>query len=151
VVDANLRSPRLHQYFGVENHHGLSDALKATESIRNFVSPLGRQNLWLLSCGADATKSNSLLISDPMRIRLAELRQYFEYVLVDAPPLSVGSEAMALGRSAEGVILVLKANASRRDSVRKAVQDLQYAGVRVLGAVLNQRTYPIPEVIYTKL
>ena len=151
VVDANLRSPRLHQYFGVENHHGLSDALKATESIRNFVSRLGRQNLWLLSCGANATKSNSLLTSDPMRIRLAELRQYFEYVLVDAPPLSVGSEAMALGRSAEGVILVLKANASRRDSVRKAVQDLQYAGVRVLGAVLNQRTYPIPEVIYTKL
>jgi Mrp family chromosome partitioning ATPase len=86
-----------------------------------------------------------------MRLRLTELRQYFEYVLLDAPPLSVGSEAMTLGRSAEGVILVLKANASRRDSVRKAVQDLQNTGVRVLGAILNQRTYPIPEVIYTKL
>ena len=85
VVDANLRSPGLHQYFGVENHHGLSDALRATESIRNFVRPLGRQNLWLLSCGANATDSHSRLISDPMRLRLAELRQYFEYVLIDAP------------------------------------------------------------------
>jgi Mrp family chromosome partitioning ATPase len=151
VVDANLRSPRLHQYFGVENHHGLSDALKATESIRNFVSQLGRQNLWLLSCGANATKSNSLLISDPMRIRLAELRQYFEYVLVDAPALSLGSEGMVLSRAAEGVVLVLKANSSRREAARKAVQDLQNAGARILGAVLNQRTFPIPQAIYTKL
>jgi Mrp family chromosome partitioning ATPase len=151
VVDANLRSPGLHHSFGVENHHGLSDALKATDSIRTFVRPVSQQNLWLLSCGANASKSHSLLISDPMRLRLTELRQYFEYVLLDAPPLSVGSEAMTLGRSAEGVILVLKANASRRDSVRKAVQDLQNTGVRVLGAILNQRTYPIPEVIYTKL
>ena len=127
VVDANLRSLGLHHFFGVENHHGLSD---------------GRTKVRIESVA---------LSGDPMRLRLTELRQYFEYVLVDAPPLTVGSEAMRLGRSTEGVILVLKANASRRDSVRKAVQDLQNAGVRVLGAVLNQRTYPIPEAIYTRL
>ena len=151
VVDANLRSPRLHQLFGVENHHGLSDALKATESICNFVCPLGRQNLWLLSCGANLLNSHSLLISDPMRIRLAELRKYFEYVLIDAPALSLGSDGIVLGRAAEGVVLVLKANASRREPARKAVQDLQNAGARILGAVLNQRTFPIPQAIYTKL
>jgi capsular exopolysaccharide synthesis family protein len=151
MVDANLRSPALHQTFAVENHYGLSNALKSTESIRNFVRPLGQQNLWLLSCGADATKSQSLVLSDPMRLRLAELRQYFEYVLVDAPALTVGSDALALGRSADGVVLVIRANASRRESARKAVQDLQNAGARVLGAVLNQRTFPIPQAIYTKL
>ncbi len=151
VVDANLRSPALHQNFGVENHHGLSDALRATESIRNFVRPLGRQNLWLLSCGASAPNAHTLLISDPMRLRLAELRQYFEYVLIDAPALSLGSDGIVLGRAAEGVILVLKANSSRREVARKAVQDLQNAGVRILGAVLNQRTFPIPRFIYNKL
>jgi capsular exopolysaccharide synthesis family protein len=151
VVDANLRSPGLHQYFGVENHHGLSDALKGTESIRNFVRPLGRQNLWLLSCGANATNSHSLLSSDSMRLRLAELRQYFEYILIDAPAMSLGIDGIALGRAAEGVVLVLKANASRREAARKAVQDLQSAGARILGAVLNQRTFPIPQAIYTKL
>jgi receptor protein-tyrosine kinase len=151
VVDANLRSPGLHQYFGVENHHGLADALKETESIRDFVRPLGRDNLWLLSCGANATNSHNLLISDPMRLRLAELRQYFEYVLIDAPAMSLGIDGIALGRAAEGVVLVLKANASRREAARKAVQDLQSAGARVLGAVLNQRTFPIPRAIYRKL
>lgn len=151
VVDANLRSPGLHQSFGVENHHGLSDALKSMESIRNFVCPLGRQNLWLLSCGANAANSHSVLISDPMRLRLAELRQYFEYVLIDAPALSLGNDSIALGRAAEGMVLVLKANSSRRETARKTVRDLQNAGVRILGAVLNQRTFPIPQAIYTKL
>jgi capsular exopolysaccharide synthesis family protein len=151
VVDANLRSPALHQYFGVENHHGLSNALQETESIRDFVRPLGRQNLWLLSCGANPTNAHNLLISDPMRDRLAELRQYFEYVLIDAPAMNLGIEGIALSQAAEGVVLVLKANASRREAARKAVQDLQSAGARILGAILNQRTFPIPQAIYTKL
>lgn len=151
VVDANLRSPGLHQCFGVENHHGLSDALEATESIRNFVHPLGLQNLWLLSCGANAMNSRGLLVSDAMRLRLAELRQYFEYILIDAPALSLGSDSLVLARAAEGVVLVLKANSSRRDAAQKVVQDLQNAGVRILGAVLNQLTFPIPQAIYNKL
>ena len=151
VVDANLRSPGLHQYFGVDNHYGLADALHGTEPIRDFVRPLGPENLWLLSCGSDATNSHSRLISDPMRLRLAELRQYFEYVLIDAPAMSLGIDGIALGRAAEGVVLVLKANASRREAARKAVQDLQTAGARILGAVLNQRTFPIPQAIYSKL
>lgn len=151
IVDANLRSPGLHQFFGVENHNGLSDALESTEPIRNFLSQLGRPNLWLLSCGANATDRRSLLSSDRMRLRLAELRQYFGYVLVDSPALSLGNESVVLSRAAEGVILVLKANSSRRGTARKTIEDLQSAGVRILGAILNQRTYPIPKAIYDML
>jgi Mrp family chromosome partitioning ATPase len=151
IVDANFRSPGLHQLFGVENHNGLSDALEAKEPIRNFLRPLGRPNLWLLSCGADATDRRSLLSSDRMRLRLVELRQYFGYVLVDSPALSLGNEGVVVSRAADGVVLVLKANSSRREAARKAIQDLQNAGVRILGAVLNQRTFPIPQAIYEKL
>jgi len=56
-----------------------------------------------------------------------------------------------LGRNAEGVVLVLRANASRRETARKAVHDLETAQVRVLGAVLNHRTFPVPERIYKKI
>lgn len=150
IVDANLRSPALHRYFGVDNHSGLSNALEASEPIRSFVRPLGRDNLWLLSCGAKA-KNASVLTSDSMRMRLAELRQYFEYVLVDVPALSLGSDGIILGMAADGVVLVLKANTSRREVAQKAVQELQNAGAKVLGAVLNQRTFPIPQAIYSRL
>ena len=151
VVDANLRSPGLHKEFGVSNHYGLADALQVREPVRGFVTQLSRPNLWLLSCGAETEKSQTLLGSERMRALLPELQREFDYVLIDAPPLRAGDDTIMLGRNAEGVVLVLRANASRRETARKAVHDLETANVRVLGAVLNHRTFPVPEKIYKKL
>ncbi len=151
VVDANLRSPRLHEEFRVENHHGLSNALRASASVRGFVRQVGRPNLWLLSCGSDPAEWSSLVGSERMSTRITELRREFRYVLIDGPALSGANDSITLGRSSEGVILVLKANTSRREVARKAVQELQAAKVRVLGAILNQRTFPIPDALYKKL
>jgi Mrp family chromosome partitioning ATPase len=92
-----------------------------------------------------------LINSDRMRSRIAELRTQFDYVLIDAPPLSLGNEAVLMGRAVDGLVMVLKANSSRRESVRKAMHDLKDARVPVLGAVLNQRNYPIPETLYKRL
>jgi Mrp family chromosome partitioning ATPase len=86
-----------------------------------------------------------------MRALLPELQREFDYVLIDAPPIVSGDDSVVLGRSAEGIVLVLRANASRRETARKAVQNLESANVRVLGAVLNRRTFPVPESIYRKL
>jgi capsular exopolysaccharide synthesis family protein len=151
VVDANLRSPGLHREFNVPNHYGLTDALQVAEPIRRFVTSLTRPNLSLLSCGAQVERMENMLSSDRMRALLPELQREFDYVLIDAPPIESGDESVVLGRSSEGIILVLRANASRRESARKAVRDLESANVRVLGAVLNQRTFPVPESIYRKL
>jgi len=151
VVDANLRAPRLHDEFRVENHHGLSNALRDNASVRGFVRQVGRPNLWLLSCGSDPSEWSSLVGSERMGMRITELRREFRYVLIDGPALSGANDSVSLGRSAEGVILVLKANTSRREVARKAVQELQAAKVRVLGAILNHRTFPIPDALYKKL
>jgi Mrp family chromosome partitioning ATPase len=151
VVDANLQSPTLHEQFGVANHHGLSDALRQSGTIRGYVSQLSRRNLALVSCGSDAKDSLSLVTTDRMRMRLNELRAEFDYVLIDCPAMNLSNVAVSLGSVADGVVLVLKANATRKDKARGAVRDLQAAKVKVLGAVLNQRTFPIPDKIYNKL
>ncbi|HYA23929.1 MAG TPA: CpsD/CapB family tyrosine-protein kinase [Terriglobales bacterium] len=151
LVDANLRSPGLHQQFGVENHHGLSNSLLVADPVTNFVCAAGRSNLWLLSCGADPASCQGLLGSDRMRARLAELRAQFDYVLVDAPSIGLGNESVLLGQASDGLVLVLKANASRKERVRRAIQELTNGNVRVLGAVLNQRTFPTPAPIYNRL
>jgi Mrp family chromosome partitioning ATPase len=150
-VDANLRSPGLHREFDVPNHYGLTDALQVNEPVRRFVTSLSRPNLWLLSCGAEVDSMQSMLSSDRMRALLPELQREFDYVLIDAPPIELGDESVMLGRSAEGIVLVLRANSTRRESARKAVQNLESANVKVLGAVLNRRTFPVPEKIYRKL
>jgi Mrp family chromosome partitioning ATPase len=150
VVDCNLRAPTLHQQFGIENHRGLSDALLGSGPIQEYVHRL-TQNLWLLSCGSAAEVGLTMLGSDRMHLRLAELRAAFDYILIDAAALNASNDAMLLGGLSDGVVLTLKANSSRRETARKAVQELQAANVRTLGAVLNQRTFPIPEALYKRL
>jgi Mrp family chromosome partitioning ATPase len=151
VVDANLRSPGLHREFGVANHYGLTDALQVNDPVRRFVTSLSRPNLWLLSCGSELEGMQTLLGSDRMRVLLPELQREFDHVLIDAPPMESGDDPVMLSRNAEGIVLVLRANSSRRERARKAVRDLEAANVKVLGAVLNHRRFPVPEKIYRKL
>jgi len=151
LVDANLRSPSLAQFFGVTNHHGLSDALRQQGTIRNFTQQLRPDNLWLLSCGSVATDSPSLLSSDRLKELLAQLRKEFDYALINVSAVSLDGAATLWGPLVDGVILVVEANLTRREVARKAKESLESANVRLLGAVLNNRTFPIPETIYRNI
>ncbi len=151
AVDCNLASPALHHQFHVQNHFGLADALLGTEPIRQYVQQLSRPNLWLLSGGSRSEKSQELLTQEPMHRRMLELRTEFDYVLLDATPISASAQAALLGRWCDGVALVVKANSTNRKDARQAVKDILAANALVLGAVLNQRTFPIPESIYNRL
>ena len=79
---------------------------------------------------------------------IRDLRDEFAYVLISAPPVGLYGDAALLGQMADGVVLVLEANSTRRVAALKAKQPLDAAKVRLLGIVLNNRTFPIPEKIY---
>jgi Mrp family chromosome partitioning ATPase len=151
LIDANLKNPRLHHEFGVETHEGFSDALRGSAPISSFARSLSRPNLRLVTCGSAGETNLPNLGSERVRQKVRELRAEADYVLMDAPAVSVSPDVAVLGAAADGVVLVLKANSSRRETARQAVEDLQTANVRILGAVLNQRTFPIPEPIYQRL
>jgi protein-tyrosine kinase len=151
IVDCSLRAPSLHEQFKVDNHYGLTDALIGDGPVRQYAQQLSRPNLWLVSSGAENNNSQELLTSGRMRARIAELRAEFNYVLMDVAAFNVCNHAMVFGGQSDGLVLVLKANSTRRDATREITQQLQAANIRMLGAVLNQRTFPIPENIYNKL
>jgi Mrp family chromosome partitioning ATPase len=151
LVEANLRSPALPEMFGTTNHHGLTDSLLHDGPIRSFAKPVRGENLWLLSSGELAADSANLLNSERVQARFAELRKEFDFVLIDAPPLTPYSDAIGLGRVADGLVLVLEANSTRRDAAFQVAEDLRAANVRILGAVLNKRTYPIPDSLYRRV
>ena len=148
LVDCNLRSPSLHRQFGVEEGEGMADLLSHSGSIRQYAHPLSGENFWLISAGLVKDNWPNGIGSDRMRSRFEELRASFDYLLIDAPPLNTCNDALVLGGLCDGVVLVLKANASRRETTRKALHQLKAANVPALGAVLNQRKFPIPEAIY---
>jgi Mrp family chromosome partitioning ATPase len=151
VVDCDLRFPTLHKEFGVANHFGLADALQGDEPIRQLVQQLSQPNLWLLSCGSLDEDSPQLLKLERMRKRMFELRSEFDYVLLDVAPLSASNHGVLLSSWCDGVALVLKENFSNRKAAQKALKEFQAVNAPVLGAVLNQRTFPIPERIYNRL
>jgi Mrp family chromosome partitioning ATPase len=151
LVDANLRSPSLAESFRISNHHGLTDALRGEDPVRTFAEQLGPENLWLLSSGSFSEESFSLLNSNRVKERFAELRKEFDYVLLDAPPLTHYADAIALGQLSDGFVLVLEANATRREAALDVTANLRAAQIRILGAVLNKRTFPIPDSVYRRV
>jgi capsular exopolysaccharide synthesis family protein len=151
LVDANFRAPSLPEAFGTANHYGLSDSLRKEGPVRNFAKPLLPRNLWLLSCGSAANESTGMLNSEEMKSRIQELRNEFDYVLLDAPPLGTYADAVALGQLADGVVLVLEANSTKREAAVRVAENLRAANVKILGAVFNKRTFPIPESLYQLL
>jgi Mrp family chromosome partitioning ATPase len=108
-------------------------------------------NLWLAGPNILADNSRVLLPVNELKERLAQLREVFEYMLIDAPGTSVCGDAQLLGQVADAAILVIEANGTRRLTARKAKETLDAAGVRMLGTVLNGRSYPIPKVLYDRL
>jgi len=151
LLDGNLRSSGLHRQFGLEDYSGLSGATGQNESIRRYAQPLSMPNLWLLGWGSTADSAQAPLAMDRLRTVLRDLRKQFDHIIVDAGALDRGTDGIVLSSLADGAVLVLKANSSRKDSARKALQEFQAANVPVLGVVLNRRSFPIPEAIYKRL
>ena len=105
-------------------------------------------NLWFASIGSQGFAGTAECGTEQMCANLLDLRKDFEYVVVDAPALGTDISASVLGQVTDGVVLILEANVTRRVTTRSAKQTLETANVRLLGTVLNNRTFPIPEKIY---
>jgi protein-tyrosine kinase len=150
LVDGNLRSPSLHSLFGVANASGLSDLLLQAGDPRGCLTRL-RANLWLLPAGSHGNQALPHLVAERVRPVLVKLNAAFDYVVLDTSAAGAHGDATVLGRLVDGVILVVEANATRREVARRTTEQLQAASVSLLGAVLTNRTFPIPEAIYRTL
>jgi len=151
MVDANLRSPSLHSRFHIEKGLGFADAIKGTEPIHEFAQHVGERNLLLITAGSTGTEPNGALNPACLRTRFSELRHAFDFVLVDTPATSIYADAMLLSQLTDGVVLVVGSNSTRRETARAAKRGFEAARVPIFGAVLNKRTFPIPEALYWKL
>lgn len=151
LVDANLRSPSLHDYFDLANVPGFADAAKDPRPMRDFARRASGKNLWLIAAGTVGREPNGALNPVRLQSRMAELRGEFEFVLFDTPPLNAFNDAILVGQATDGIVLVVGSQSTRRQPARMAKESLASAGVKMFGAVLNQRTFPIPERIYRKL
>jgi len=111
------------------------------------ISTRVQDNLWLVP-GYEQDMQGSTV---SMHTYLGEIRKQFEYSVVEAAPSGDSNEAAAMAQLADGIILVLSAQRTRRAAAREIRQALAAAQVRLLGAVLSDREFPIPDGIYRRL
>ena len=150
LIDANLRegSEVTKRKQRPQNNTNLTLAgLLSAQSTNSYPVP-GPSNLYVLPSGTKCDVPLSLFQSDAFDQFLATVKERFNHVVIDAPPLQGFPESIVLSRKADGVILVVEAGQTRKREGLWAKQQIQDAGGKILGVVLNKRKFYIPNWLY---
>ncbi len=149
IVDMDLRKPRLAEVFGVPRKPGLTELAlgeaRGSEVIHPFEAVEG---LHVLPAGTIPATPSELLGGKRVRQLLDALRERYDMVILDTPPLSGGADAAILGAQADGVLMVVRAGDTDREAARMAARQLHTVGARLLGAVMNDPSGEVPRYGY---
>jgi succinoglycan biosynthesis transport protein ExoP len=138
VVDCDLRRPRVHNYFGLDNSHGLTNYLSGERDMENLMRPYPELPLLkIVTSGPIPPNPAELLSSNEMKELLQYLRGRFRHVIIDSPPAISFTDAAILSTLVDGVVLVAMANKSSIHLMRRFRQRLGAIGARIYGVVLN--------------
>ena len=140
IVDADLRKPRQHKLFKVDNRSGLTTALVADDACQmdGNLKESGVPNLRLLASGPRPPNPSELLGSDRMGSMIDRLGKEADIVLLDTPPCLAVSDAAVLASRVDGILLVLEAGKTRREAAVRAKESLEQVGGHVLGVILTK-------------
>lgn len=138
IIDCDQRKPRLHKVFLTSNQTGLSDVLAGKEKFEDAVKDVGVPNLTLLTSGTRPPNPAELMASRKMGKFIEELKERFEYIIIDTPPVIAVTDAQLLSRYADGCLLVLASSQVDREAAMKAKQLLEKVNANILGTVLNK-------------
>lgn len=138
VIDGDLRRPRVATYLGLKPFSGFTEVLQNKVELFDAISRLDEHELYLLPVKRETTTPAELLSSPRFQAGLQELRRYFDFILLDSPPVRPFADARLLANHADAVLFVVRAGFAPYETVEQAVEAL--AGQRILGVVLNGAT-----------
>lgn len=150
-VDANFRSPRASAIFGLLGRPGMSDYCNGDRELSEVLARTESQDLFVMGIGTAVSNPSLVLSHERARGLASELRQRFDYVLFDCGSVLGTAEMGMLAPTVDGVVLVIRANRTKREVVAKAEKLVRFSGGSVIGTVLNRRSFPIPDAIYRRL
>jgi capsular exopolysaccharide synthesis family protein len=146
IIDSDLRMPSLGDYLGIESAPGLSHVLDGTATLTDAIARLEPSGLHILP-GGNARSDVAEMISGPkFKEILNEARQMFDYIIIDAPPLGIFTDATVLINHADGAMLVVRANRTKYSTLDRVLEPLPKD--RMLGVVLNQSDEVLDESQY---
>jgi capsular exopolysaccharide synthesis family protein len=139
LMDADMRRPRAHVVFGLQQEPGLSDLMiDQGRMVADVVRKSGVPNLWVLPAGRLPPNPAELLSSRRFNKFLEKVQEQFDWVIVDSPPVMAVTDASILAHLASGVLFVTAADVTNRPAAVRAMEQLAAAKARLIGAVLNR-------------
>jgi capsular exopolysaccharide synthesis family protein len=138
LIDADLRKPRLHRLFGMDNSNGLTNLLSAHSDYRDYVRTSRINNLEVLFCGAIPPNPSELLMSNVMKQFIEQVKNDYDIILLDAPPAISVTDAAVISTYIDGTILVAASGEVERETLLRAKEVLNKVNANILGVVLNK-------------
>ncbi len=136
IIDMDMRKPRVHRYFEVPSTPGLSDRLGG------FMKELPIEkthydNLFVLPVGTIPPSPPELLMSNSFDEILAEVKDKFDYIFIDTPPIHLVTDLAIIAGKLDGVIFVVRENTAAQELITQAIENLKRVDTKILGFILN--------------
>ena len=136
VIDCDLRKPSIHKQFRISNTIGLSDVVIDNSKLKKAINKYN-EYLDILPSGKIPPNPSELLGSKAMENLLNELEEEYDIIIIDTPPVQAVTDSQILSTKVDGVILVVRAERTKKDSVKLAKAALEKVNAHILGVVLN--------------
>ncbi|MGL5693390.1 MAG: CpsD/CapB family tyrosine-protein kinase [Peptostreptococcaceae bacterium] len=138
VMDGDLRNPTAHKMFDVSNLSGLTDVLTGQKEVEKCIEKTKVKNLDILKVGKIPPNPSEMLQSKKMQNFMEVLKQHYDYIFIDSPPVGIVTDASILSQYADGTILLVGSKETEIEAAKMAKERLEKVNAKILGAILNK-------------
>lgn len=137
VIDCDLRNPSIYKEFGISNSYGLTDLLVEEKELSNYIKETPINNLHILTAGSIPPNPSEILSSNRMKEFMEMVREEYDYVFIDTPPIGMVTDAGILSAFLDGTILVVRSEFVDIKNLQESKKKLVSVNSNILGVVLN--------------
>ena len=137
LIDCDLRNASIHKMFKINNIYGLTDILAKDRAVDKCIQETELENLYVLTAGAIPPNPAEILSSEKMKNLIEDLKNIYDYIFIDTPPIGLVTDAGVLSSFIDGVVLVVKSESVEKKYLEETKKKLDAVDARILGAILN--------------
>ena len=137
LIDCDLRNASIHKMFRLNNIYGLTDILAKDRAVDKCIQETELKNLYVLTAGATPPNPAEILSSEKMKNLIEDLKNMYDYIFIDTPPIGLVTDAGVLSSFIDGVVLVVKSESVEKKYLEETKKKLDAVDARILGAILN--------------
>lgn len=138
LMEGDLRNPSVHRMFNLSNIYGITEVLFGHKTFLECINTTSINNLHVLTCGAIPINPSEVLSSKTMREFLEQLKEAYDYIFIDAPPIGIVTDAGIISTYSDGVVFVVGANETDVNIAKISKERLEKVNANILGVVLNK-------------